>query len=92
MAYRIFETEVFRRDLARLDPPARARIEQKLRRYVYPLLKESPRFGPSIKRLQGYEPPTWRWRVGEWRFFYAINEVERIVSMLAAEHRGRAYR
>lgn len=92
MAYRIFETEVFRQDLVRLDRPTRARIEQKLRAYVYPHLQQSPRFGPNIKRLQGYEPPTWRWRVGSWRFFYTINEEQGIVFMLTTEHRGRAYR
>jgi len=90
--YRIFETQQFSKDLARLGPAAEKRIEAKLRHYVYPLLRENPYFGPNIKRLKNWEPPTWRYRVGEWRFFYEIDDEERIVFMIAADHRKQAYR
>ena len=91
-SYRIFETRQFLRDLARLGPAARKRLETKLRQHVYPLLRDNPHFGPSIKRLKNWEPPTWRYRVGDWRFFYEIDEQERVVSMTAADHRREAYR
>jgi mRNA interferase RelE/StbE len=89
---RIFETRQFSKDLARLVAAAQKRIEAKLRDYVYPILREDPYFGPNIKRLKNSEPPTWRYRVGEWRFFYEIDDVEGIVFMIAADHRKQAYR
>lgn len=90
--YRIFETRQFLRDLARLGPQAQRRMESKLRAYVYPALRESPQIGPNVKRLKNWEPPTWRYRVGDWRFFYEVDDRARIVFMVAADHRKEAYR
>ena len=90
--YRIFETRQFSTDLARLGPTAQKRIEAKLRDYVYPSLRHNPYFGPNIKRLKNWEPPAWRYRVGEWRFFYEVDDVAGIVFMVAADHRRQAYR
>ena len=91
-AYSIFATRQFLRDLAKLGSAAQGRLEAKLRQHVYPALRENPRFGPNIKRLKNWEPPTWRYRVGKWRFFYEINEERRIVFITAADHRKEAYR
>jgi len=91
-SYRIFETRQFLRDLERLGPAARRRLEAKLRQHVYPILRDNPHLGPNIKRLKNWEPPTWRYRVADWRFFYEIDERDRVVSMLAADHRRQAYR
>lgn len=90
--YSIFETRQFLRDLGRLGPAAEKRLEAKLRLHVYPVLRKDPRFGPNIKRLKNWEPPTWRYRAGEWRFFYEIDEERRIVFMTVADHRKEAYR
>ena len=90
--YRIFETRQFLRDLGRLGPAAQKRLEAKLREHVYPILRENPHLGPNIKRLKNWEPPTWRYRVGDWRFFYEIDEQDRLVSMTTADHRRQAYR
>jgi mRNA interferase RelE/StbE len=92
VVYRIFETQQFQRDLEELGPAVRDGLQKKLRSHVYPYLVESPRFGPNVKRLQGFDPPTWRYRVGDWRFFFSIDDERQIVSMLAADHRSRAYR
>ena len=91
-SYRIFETRQFLRDLSRLGPAAEKRLEAKLRQHVYPVLRGNPHFGPNIKRLKNWEPPTWRYRVGNWRFFYEIDEQDRVVSMTVADHRRQAYR
>ncbi len=87
-----FETRQFLRDLGRLGSAARARLESKLREYVYPALRGNPRWGPNIKRLKNWEPPTWRYRVGDWRFFYEVDEKKRSVFMTASDHRRQAYR
>ena len=90
--YRIFETDQFAEDLGRVARSGRSRIVEKLRGVVYPELRQHPHFGPHIRRLKGYEPPTWRYRIGAWRFFYEIDEGDRVVAMTAASHRGFAYR
>ncbi len=90
--YEIFETRQFRRDLERLGPAAQHRLEDKLRQFVYPILRESPRWGPNINRLKNWEPATWRFRVGEWRFFYEIDDTRQLVMMTVADHRKEAYR
>ena len=62
--YRIFETEQFRRGLNRMARGGHQAIREKLRRSVYPRLREHPHFGPHIRKLRGYTPETWRYRVG----------------------------
>ena len=89
--YRIFETEQCRKDLQSTARAGHEEIAGKLRRFVYPQLREHPHFGPHIRKLKGYTPETWRYRIGSWRFFYEIDDQERVVSMIAASHRGSAY-
>lgn len=90
--YRIFETRQFLRDLRKLGESGQQRLEAKLLEYVYPQLRENPHFGPNLKRLKDWEPPAWRCRIGDWRFFYEIDEYRRTVFMIAADHRKSAYR
>ncbi len=89
--YRIFETDTFQKDIARISRSGMSKIREKLREYVYAQLRIEPHFGPNIKRLKNWDPPTWRYRVGAWRFFYEINENEKTVYMTAADHRSRSY-
>jgi mRNA interferase RelE/StbE len=90
--YRIFETDNFQQDIARISRSGLTRIKDKLREHVYSQLRNEPHFGPNTKRLKNWDPPTWRYRIGAWRFFYEINEREKLVLMTAADHRGRVYR
>ncbi len=89
--YRIFETEQFQKDLKQIALSGRPKVAQKLQEFVYPPLGEHPHFGPNIKKLKGFDPETWKSRIGAWRFFYKIDEKEKIVYMLAASHRSSAY-
>ena len=91
-AFRIFETRSFAADLAGLGVVSQRRLEAKLREYVYPILRQTPHSGSNINRLKNWDPPTWRYRAGDWRFFYEIDEKQRIVFMTAADHRKEAYR
>ena len=45
----------------------------------------------TIKKLRNYKPDTWRYRIGDYRFFYEIDDKEKIVFMIAADNRGDAY-
>ena len=92
--YRIFETEQFQKDLKKIALSGQRKVTQKLLEFVYPQLREHPHFGPNIKKLKGFEPEIWRYRIGAWRFFYEIDEkvkMPSLVYMLAASHRSSAY-
>jgi mRNA interferase RelE/StbE len=88
---RIFETKQFSGDLRSIARSGHPKVVAKLRATVYPQLCRHPHFGPHIRKLRGYEPETWRYRIGAWRFFYEIDDGEMVVFMIAAEHRGAAY-
>lgn len=45
-----------------------------------------------LRKLRNYSPETWRYRIGEYRFFYQIDEQKKIIFMIAADHRKQAYR
>ncbi|MFO7732241.1 MAG: type II toxin-antitoxin system RelE/ParE family toxin [Candidatus Aminicenantes bacterium] len=85
--FRIFETDQFLDDLEKISPARRGKIEAKLRDFVYAQLSEQPYFGSNIKKLRGFKPETWRYRIGPYRFFYTVADKERVVSMVAADSR-----
>ncbi|MBI3088327.1 MAG: type II toxin-antitoxin system RelE/ParE family toxin [Candidatus Omnitrophica bacterium] len=89
--FRVFETAQFLKDLEQDFGGQRARIQQKLLAFVYPQLRNNPYVGPHIKKLRDFTPETWRYRIGDYRFFYTIDERQRLVCMVTADHRGRAY-
>ena len=89
--YRIFETEPFRKDIAALARAGETRIIERLRAVVYPRLRQHPHFGTNVRKLRDWKPPTWRYRIGAWRFFFEIDDQEHTVYMTAASHRGDAY-
>ena len=90
-SYRIFETEQFQKDVKQIALSGQQKVTKNLVKFVYPPLREHPHFGPHIKKLKGFEPETWRYRIGAWRFFYEIDDKENIVYMVAAWHRSSAY-
>jgi mRNA interferase RelE/StbE len=89
--YRIFETDRFSRDLKGIGRAGHPEVVRKLQATVYPQLRRHPHVGPHIRKLKGDVPATWRYRIGAWRFFYEIDEAERVVLLIAASHRGSAY-
>jgi mRNA interferase RelE/StbE len=89
--FRIFETDQFQKDVKELSRSGLPKLAAKLREHVYPQLRSNPATGPNIKRLKGPYSGVWRYRIGAWRFFYTIDASDRIVSMIAAAHRSRAY-
>ena len=89
--FRVFETTQFLKDLEQDFSGQQARIQRKLVTLVYPQLRDNPSRGKNIKKLRDVTPETWRYRIGDYRFFYTIDERAKMVVMLAADHRGRAY-
>ena len=89
--FRLFETDQFSKDLERDFSGQQKQLRQKLLSYVYPQLSSQPFFGKNIKKLVNFTPETWRYRIGNYRFFYSINEKKKIIFMIAADNRSDAY-
>lgn len=90
--FRIFETEEFQKRLTKLSAADQKLIKTKLTEYAYPQLKEEPFFGTNIKKLKGYDPDTWRYRIGNYRVFYIIENEEKIIYILTLDARKDAYK
>ena len=84
--------ELYTWSIDKLQKRDKTLIENKLKEYVYPQIKSEPHFGINIKKLRGYEPNTWRYRIGNYRVFYTIDENDQLVLLLVVESRDKAYR
>jgi mRNA interferase RelE/StbE len=89
--FKIFETNQYIKDLEGDFSGQQTRIIRKLSQYVYPQLKDNPYFGKNIKKLVNYKPETWRYRIGNYRFFYEIDDRNKIIYMIVADSRQKAY-
>lgn len=89
--YRIFETNEFIKRVSKFSQHDALFIRNKLITYVYPQLKNEPHFGNNVKKLSGYKPETWRYRIGKYRLFFSINDQSKIVNVLTIEFRKDAY-
>ena len=90
--YKIFETDQFLECLSDDFEGHGEKIAGKLRDYVYPQLRANPHFGRNIKKLRNYRPETWRYRIGDYRLFYEIDESEAIVYLPVLDSRKDIYR
>ena len=89
--YKIFETDNFIKALNKLDKHIKQNLEKRLRDYIYPQLRQEPHYGLNIKKLRNYSPDTWRYRLGKYRLFYAIEEDVKLIDILTIEIRQSAY-
>ena len=89
--FKIFETNQFPKGLEQDFSGQQERIKTKLINYVYPQLKQNPYFGKNIKKLVNYKPDTWRYRIGSYRFFYEIEDRNKIVFMISTDNHQNAY-
>jgi mRNA interferase RelE/StbE len=90
--YDIFKTNEFLKSIKRLSPKDASFVRQKLNDYVYPQLQNNPYYGQNIKKLRGYHPETWRYRIGRYRIFYMIDEDNNLLLLLTLKQRKDAYR
>jgi len=89
--YRIFIAKEFDRCLEHVTSRDRENIEKKISEYMAPQLKLEPHYGANIKKLKGYNPETWRYRIGHYRIFYLISESEKVVQLISIDQRKDAY-
>lgn len=54
-------------------------------------LEESPRFHPNIKALKGDYSGYYRYRVGDYRVVYSVDNRAKIVNIIVIAHRSKVY-
>ena len=59
---------------------------------VYPILRENPFFGGNIKKLKGDYKDIYRFRLGNHRLFYTVEDREFIIFIIDIESRQDAYK
>jgi len=89
--FKIFETNQFIKDINKLDGSVQRKIYDKIVKTIYPQIKNNPYFGNNIKKLRSYQPGTWRYRLGDFRLFYEIDDKEKIISILTMDKRENLY-
>ena len=87
--FKIAETDTF---VSKLSDPKFSKVYKKISDYVYPQLRENPFFGSSIKKLKGDFEGLYRYRVGNYRIFYKIENNQVLVIILDIDDRKDAYK
>jgi mRNA interferase RelE/StbE len=85
MTYRIEVAPAAARQLPKLDPPARRRIQAAVE-----LLATEPRPAGARKLMGGDRE--WRVRTGDYRIVYEIHDLVLLVLVVAVGHRRDIYR
>lgn len=88
-SYRIAETETYQKKITKAE--YRKYYQRALDRF-YPQLRKNPFSGPNIKRLKGDLSSIYRYRIGDYRFFYTIDSEKGIVYLLDLDNRKDAYK
>jgi mRNA interferase RelE/StbE len=65
-------------------------LASKLRR-CFQRLEISPRNAGNIKRLTGHWSGYWRYRIGDWRVIYRIEDSTERISVVVIAHRREVY-
>ena len=89
--YKIFEANTFLKKFRKLDKNNQKKLRSKLDNYVYPQLRNEPHFGNNIKKLTDFNPDTWRYRIGDYRVFYGIDDKKVFVNIVSIDNRSYAY-
>jgi len=89
--YRIFETDVFIGDLDDTPHSIQDKLKRRIKERVYPALRVQPFFGKNIRKLVGFSARTWRYRLGDYRIFYTIDDGKMVVSILTISDRKDMY-
>jgi mRNA interferase RelE/StbE len=86
--FEIAETETFQRSISKKEF---VKIYNKIKTYVYPQLRINPFFGNNIKKLKGEFKDVYRYRIGEYRLFYQVDEKQILIFIMDIAKRKDAY-
>ena len=87
--YKIAETETFSK---KIKSKKFNHLYSKILNDVYPIFRNNPFFGVNIKKLKGKYKEIYRFRIGDYRLFYTVNEIERIIFIINIENRQDLYK
>jgi len=87
--YKIAETENY---IKKINSRKYNYLYGKIVENVYPVLKNNPFFGWNIKKLKGEYKDIYRFRIGDYRLFYKIEERQSIIFIIDVEKRQDAYK
>ena len=86
---KIAETETFSK---KINSKKYNHLLNKIIEDVYPILKNNPFFGTNIKKLKEDFKEIYRFRIGDYRIFYKIDEQKSLIFILNIENRQDAYK
>ena len=89
--FKIFVTDIFKKQVNNLDKHQAEQLYSKIKNIIYPQLQQEPHYGPNIKKLKGYDPETWRYRIGNYRVFFEIEHNDNIVVILSIKLQKDVY-
>ncbi|MBD3794906.1 MAG: type II toxin-antitoxin system RelE/ParE family toxin [Epsilonproteobacteria bacterium] len=85
--YQIAETKNFEKIKSKID----SKIYVKIVNNVYPQLRTNPFYGTNIKKLKGEFEGYYRYRVGNYRLFYLIENEKVLILITDFRHRQSSY-
>lgn len=71
----------------RAQPPLAGKLKR-----CFANLSQNPHGGPNVKPLTGHLTGIRRYRLGDWRVLYQIDDQRRVVQVLVIAHRREVYR
>ena len=86
--FEIAETETFQRSISKKEI---SKIYNKIKTYIYPLLRINPFFGKNIKKLKDEFKDVYRYRIGEYCLFYHVDEKQILIFIMDIVKRKDAY-
>ena len=85
--FKIAETKNFQKIKKGIDK----KIYDKIVNIVYPQLRLNPYYGTNIKKIKGKFEGYYRYRIGNYRLFYLIEDEKVLVIVTDFRHRQNAY-
>lgn len=85
--YKIAETKTFKKVKNKINK----KLYSKIKTFIYPQLRENPFYGTNIKKLKDNLEGYYRYRIGNYRLFYLIEDEKLIVVLVDFRHRQNAY-
>lgn len=85
--FKIAETKNFQKIKKQIDK----KIYDKIVNIVYPQLKANPYFGTNIRKLKGKFEGYYRYRLGDYRLFYLIEDGKVLIVVTDFRHRQNSY-
>jgi len=86
--FKIAETKTFEKVKKQID----IKLYTKIKNIVYPQLRLNPFYGNNIKKLKGEFDGYYRYRIGNYRLFYLIEDEKILVAIIDLKHRKNAYK